>query len=66
MEDLKAEWKSFQEEVTKLLKIVAEHVENVVTICDDSMKDNVLKVMGMIKGLEASMSKPRQKLSSTK
>ena len=48
MEDLKAEWESFQEEVTKLLKIAADHVENLVTICNDGMKDNIHKVMGMI------------------
>ena len=46
MEQLKAEWESVQEEVTKLLKIAAVYVENVVTICNDGMKDNVLEVMG--------------------
>ena len=57
MEDLKAEWESFQEEVTKLLKIAADHVGNVVKICHDDMNDNVLQVKRMIDSLEASMSK---------
>ena len=40
-----------------MLKIAADHIENVVTICNDGMKDNVIQVKALIDVSEASMSK---------
>ena len=56
MDNLKAEWESFQE-VNKLLKVAADEVEKSVKSCHDIMKDNDHEVMGMITCLEASMRK---------
>ena len=53
-EDLLAEWKSYQEEMNRLLKASGDHIENVAKMCYEGMKDNSLKMMESIKDLVES------------
>ena len=55
-EDLLAEWKSYQEEMNRLLKASGDHIENVAKMCYEGMKDNSLKMMESIKEMMESIN----------